>query len=105
VSLSSFVKLAIVSEITPGCAKQFEIGDKVIAIFNTGSGIFALDDTCPHRDGSLCEGVFDTQEVTCPWHGAKFSLQDGSVRGPPAEEPVRAYPIRIVEGTIEVLLP
>jgi nitrite reductase/ring-hydroxylating ferredoxin subunit len=38
----------------------------------------------------------------CPLHGATFDIRDGSVTGAPATRPIQSYPLRVVDGTIEV---
>ncbi|MFO0702460.1 MAG: nitrite reductase (NAD(P)H) small subunit [Candidatus Andersenbacteria bacterium] len=41
--------------------------------------------------------------VTCPWHGSKFNVQDGSVVGGPARLPIKTYKTRVRAGQVEVL--
>jgi 3-phenylpropionate/trans-cinnamate dioxygenase ferredoxin subunit len=38
----------------------------------------------------------------CPLHGASFDVRDGRVLGPPALVSLSTYPLRIVNGVIEV---
>jgi 3-phenylpropionate/trans-cinnamate dioxygenase ferredoxin subunit len=40
--------------------------------------------------------------IICPVHGATFDIRDGSCTGPPARKPIRSFPLRIVDGMIEV---
>jgi nitrite reductase/ring-hydroxylating ferredoxin subunit len=40
--------------------------------------------------------------IMCPLHGASFDIRDGSVTGLPAKQPIRSFPLRIVDGIIEV---
>ena len=47
----------------------------------------------------------DGDQIVCPWHGATFRLEDGSVLCPPAEEGVNSYPVVIAGGEIKVELP
>jgi len=49
-----------------------------IAIYQTSSGLFAIDNRCPHEGYPLAEGTIDDQCVlTCNWHNWKFRLDDG----------------------------
>ncbi len=40
--------------------------------------------------------------IICPVHGATFDIRDGSVTSLPAKQPIRSFPLRIVDGMIEV---
>ena len=62
----------------------------------------ALDNTCTHRGGPLTEGEISGHEVTCPWHGARFDVRTGEVVGPPAQQAVARYGVRVTESDIEV---
>ncbi|MFQ6608503.1 MAG: Rieske (2Fe-2S) protein [Fidelibacterota bacterium] len=53
------------------------VGDCAVALFNINGELHALDNTCPHRGGSLGEGVVTAGVVTCPWHGWEFNCRTG----------------------------
>jgi nitrite reductase/ring-hydroxylating ferredoxin subunit len=40
--------------------------------------------------------------LICPLHGASFDVRNGAVLGAPASAPLPRYPVRIVDGQIEV---
>jgi nitrite reductase/ring-hydroxylating ferredoxin subunit len=50
----------------------------------------------------LHEGDIDGLGVTCPWHGSRFDLTDGSVRRGPATAPQPTYDARVRDGRIEI---
>jgi nitrite reductase/ring-hydroxylating ferredoxin subunit len=50
----------------------------------------------------LDEGRLRGYRLTCPLHGASFDIRDGSVTGKPATEPIRAYPLQVIDGRIRV---
>ena len=103
--MSDFIKIATVGEIPLGQAKLVEVNGNEIALFNLGRGEFhAIDNTCTHVGGPLCEGEISGAEVTCPWHGATFDITTGRVLGPPAVEAVNRYNLRIEDGSIEIEL-
>ncbi len=91
-------KVGETSDVPPGTAIAVEINGQRLALFNIDGKFYAIDDTCPHSGGPLSEGDVDETAVTCPWHGASFSLADGSVLSPPAEEDVTSYRVQ-VDGT------
>jgi 3-phenylpropionate/trans-cinnamate dioxygenase ferredoxin subunit len=47
----------------------------------------------------------DDYEITCPRHGARFDVRTGEVKALPAVVDIPAYPVRVIEGQIEVGLP
>jgi nitrite reductase/ring-hydroxylating ferredoxin subunit len=55
-----------------------------------------------HEDGELDEGE---GVVTCLCHGSVFDLQTGEAVGPPAEEAVPVYRVRVAGGQIQVARP
>ena len=75
---------------------------KSIALFKFGEDYLAIDNTCSHAGGHLCEGTLDGKVVECPLHGAKFDITSGAVLGPPATRPQEKYPVRIAGDTVEI---
>ena len=100
--MAAFVKVAKTDEIVPGQGKMIEVGGKKIALFNVEGSFHAIDDTCTHRGGPLSEGSLVGNEVTCPFHGARFDVTTGAVLGPPAPQGVARYNVRVESGDIEV---
>lgn len=100
--MATFVKVATTGELAPGQAKRVDVEGKSIALFNVGGTYHAMDDTCTHRGGPLSEGELQGNEVTCPWHGAKFDVTTGTVTGPPARAGVASYRTRVNGPDIEV---
>jgi 3-phenylpropionate/trans-cinnamate dioxygenase ferredoxin subunit len=100
-----FVRIASVGELAPGAAKQVTIQGRTLGLFNVNGSLFAIDDTCTHRGAPLSEGDCEGNEVTCPWHGARFSLETGAHLSPPAARGVTAYKIQIVGDEVQVELP
>ena len=44
------------------------------------------------------------KRATCPWHGATFDVRTGEVVGPPAQQAVVRYSVRVTGNDIEVEL-
>src|SRR5947208_2788366 len=100
--MAEFIKVATTDEIASGQAKLVEAGGSEIALFNVGGSFHAIDNTCTHVGGPLCEGEIDGAEVTCPWHGAVFDITTGKVLGPPAGQSVTRYDVRVNGSDVEV---
>lgn len=75
-----------------------------IVICHTREGLFALDNICTHAHTRMCEGRLRATRLVCPLHGAAFDIRDGRVLAPPAVVPLQTYPVRVVNGTIEIAL-
>ena len=100
--MAEFAKAATTAEVPPGQAKLVVAGGKRIALFNVGGSYYAIDDTCPHRGGSLSQGPVEGETVTCPWHGSKFEIKTGAVLAPPAATGVASYRVRVSGLDVEV---
>lgn len=100
--MPDFVTVATIDEIPPGRAKLVEVNGTEIALFNIAGTFHAIDNSCTHVGGPLCEGELNGAEVTCPWHGAVFDLNTGRALGPPAFEAVSRYEVRVEGSTIQI---
>ena len=101
--MGQFVKAGTTAELDAAQpAKVVEAGGCTIAVFCRGGAYYAIENTCPHRGGSLGEGMLDGDAVICPWHGARFDIKSGAVLGPPAEQGVRSFPVRVTGADVEV---
>ena len=101
-----FIKAFSKSELKPGEGKCVALGGKRIAVFNVDGHFMAVDDRCTHDYASLAEGTVLQKDgrciIECPWHGAHFDLQNGTVLSFPAVTPVKAYTVRIEGEFLEV---
>lgn len=79
-----------------------ELNGTKIAIVKIRDSYYAIDNTCTHAGGSLCDGTLLDAVVQCPLHGAKFDVTNGGVVGPPATRMVASYAVRVSGDTIEV---
>ena len=100
-----FVEIAPASELPDGERMFVDIGDAPIVIFNIAGQLFAIGDVCTHDDGPLGDGDIEGFNVVCPRHGAEFDVRTGKVTSMPAVVDIPAYPVRIVEGIIEIGIP
>jgi 3-phenylpropionate/trans-cinnamate dioxygenase ferredoxin subunit len=73
-----------------------------ISVFRAEGAFYALDDTCSHQDASLSDGWVEGCFVECPLHAALFDLRTGMPACLPAKNPVRTYPVTVVDGVVYV---
>lgn len=69
------------------------------------AGVHVLAERCSHMSGPLSTGDVSDGVATCPWHGSRFRLVDGSVVGGPATAPQPSFETRVIDGVIHVMLP
>jgi nitrite reductase/ring-hydroxylating ferredoxin subunit len=74
----------------------------VIARSEETNEVCAIAATCSHLGGPLDEGKRDGDTVVCPWHGSRFDLCSGEVRGGPAVYPQPRYETRVRSGKVEI---
>jgi nitrite reductase/ring-hydroxylating ferredoxin subunit len=78
-------------------------GEAVVISRSEESGeVCAISATCSHLGGPLDKGKRDGDTVVCPWHGSRFDLCSGEVRGGPAVYPQPRYEARVRSGKVEV---
>jgi nitrite reductase/ring-hydroxylating ferredoxin subunit len=103
--MSSWVKLGMLSELSPGTGRHVRLADRAVALFNVDGEVYAIDGSCTHRGGPLGEGRLEGSVVTCPWHGARFDVRTGVVLSPPARTNAEVYRVSLETGVIAVELP
>ena len=110
--------VATVDEIPPGKRKLVEVSGRAIVVFNLGGDFYALNNRCPHRGGSLAQGIqtglVESKEpgdycysrlgemVKCPWHGWEFDIRTGQSYCDPKRFRARAYPVNVEPGSAVV---
>jgi nitrite reductase/ring-hydroxylating ferredoxin subunit/uncharacterized membrane protein len=79
-----------------------EAEGRQIMLYRHRGALYAIDNICSHAGGLLSRGPVADLTVTCPLHGSRFALADGSVSRGPASQPQPVLPTRIRNGWIEV---
>jgi nitrite reductase/ring-hydroxylating ferredoxin subunit/uncharacterized membrane protein len=78
------------------------IEDRPVMLLRQQGTLHALSNRCNHRAGPLHEGEVGDGTITCPLHGSRFRLEDGSVERGPATYIQPVLDTRVVDGAIEV---
>ncbi|HZQ20140.1 MAG TPA: Rieske (2Fe-2S) protein [Terriglobales bacterium] len=96
----AFVKLTTQSELpSPGEAKEFELGVKVICVANVSGTITAMDNVCLHMGGPLGQGYIEGNKIVCPWHGWEYDLKTGELGDDPKSK-LPVYSIKVENGDV-----
>lgn len=81
-----------------------DAGGRSIALYDCDGSLFATDNICTHAYACLSDGWLDGETIECPLHAARFNVRTGEVLDPPATEDLKTYPVRVVDGDIQVHL-
>jgi len=100
-----YLDIGPASELPPGERLFVEIEGKQLVIFNIAGEYFSIADVCSHDDGPVGEGDLEGYAITCPRHGAQFDVRTGQVLRMPAVVDIAAYPVRVVDGMIQLGVP
>jgi 3-phenylpropionate/trans-cinnamate dioxygenase ferredoxin subunit len=102
---AEFLDIAPVSELPNGERLFIEVEGKSIVIVNIAGQFFAIADICTHDDGPLGDGDIEGFNIVCPRHGGEFDVRTGQAVQMPAVVDIPAYPVRVVEGVIQIGIP
>jgi 3-phenylpropionate/trans-cinnamate dioxygenase ferredoxin subunit len=100
-----FVSIGANEDILDGEKIFVEIDNLLIVVFRIGGQLFAIADICSHDEGPLGDGDLEGYEIVCPRHGARFDIRTGKALALPAIIDISAYPVRVIDGQIEIGLP
>jgi len=95
--LSDRVEVCPASALPPGERKLTEVGGREVGVFNVDGTLYAIENTCPHYGGPVCEGQItptivadwpgsgerirerlgEEPAIACPWHGWEFDMASG----------------------------
>lgn len=100
--MSDWVAVAKEGEIPLSECKVVWLDEDAIAVYHLEDGYYALADCCTHEDYELSAGSVEGDEVECCMHGARFSIKTGEALTAPAYEPVHVFPVRVVDGNVEL---
>jgi 3-phenylpropionate/trans-cinnamate dioxygenase ferredoxin subunit/naphthalene 1,2-dioxygenase system ferredoxin subunit len=94
--------LIAVDELEKDWVTRVELGRKVIAVYDTPSGIYTSLALCTHGGADLCDGYFDGHVIECPLHQGAFDVRDGKPVAAPATKAMRTLKTRVQDGQVQV---
>jgi naphthalene 1,2-dioxygenase ferredoxin component len=101
---TGWVRAASRSDLAEGDVIGVEIAGRSLALYDADGAIFATDNICTHAYARLSDGWLDGELIECPLHAARFDIRTGKVLDPPATVDLKTYPVRVVDGEIQVKL-
>lgn len=101
-----FIAVANAADIPAGACRPFSVDGSRVVIAHLSDGFHAVENRCSHANSVLdTSRIHHGRQIACPVHGARFDLRTGAAKSPPAFTALAVYPVRIVDGRIEVALP
>ena len=82
------------SEIPNFGKKVITVSGQEVLFINIKGSIFAVENECPHQGSPLTAAVVKDGYISCPRHGYRFNLADGSCSDHP-EFTLKTYPVEI----------
>ena len=91
--------VAHVDEVPHLGKKQIELNGQDILLINMKGTIYAVEAECPHQGAPLSGALLKDTYLSCPRHGYRFELKDGSCKDHP-EFNLKTWPVRIENNEI-----
>ena len=73
-----------------------------VLLCKSGGEFFAVRNLCTHADSPLAGGRIRNRMVSCPLHGMRYELATGKPFGQLTRIPLATYPLRVVDGYLEI---
>ncbi len=91
-------------ELAKNSSRPVEVEGRNILVCNANDEFYAIDNQCTHQASKLEGGRIRNCFISCPLHGVRFDLRDGHPKGELTKKPVKTYPVRVVDGVVEISL-
>jgi NADPH-dependent 2,4-dienoyl-CoA reductase/sulfur reductase-like enzyme/nitrite reductase/ring-hydroxylating ferredoxin subunit len=102
--MSKNIVIAKTNELQNGEMKTVKIdNDEEILLTRINDQFYATEAYCPHYGAPLETGTLIDKKIICPWHHAKFNIQNGELINPPALDGIASFEIK-VEGDDVILI-
>lgn len=93
--------VAKVADLPNMAKKQVTIDGQELLLINLKGTIYAVEAECPHQGAPLAGALLKESYLSCPRHGYRFELKDGSCKDHP-EFTLKTWPVRIEDNEIIV---
>ncbi len=100
--MSDWIDVTKADAIADGEHVVVDVEGTEVAIFKLDGQFYAIEDVCTHDGAEIASGKLEGDEIVCPRHGARFCIKTGEVKCPPAYENIETFPVRVVDGRVQV---
>ncbi|MCP4302101.1 MAG: Rieske 2Fe-2S domain-containing protein [Gammaproteobacteria bacterium] len=80
----------------------FQVDGVPIVVCRFRDEYFAVENKCSHALSAFDDGCVRGYRLICPLHGAAFDFRDGLPVSAPAKRAIETFPVRVVDGVVEV---
>jgi nitrite reductase (NADH) small subunit len=111
-----FERLFPLAELELNVIRKVALQGRELCVVRTVAGLFAFGTTCPHKGGTMCDGLIkgtmepsprneyqfgrDGEVVVCPWHGYEFDVRTGESVNGVIRGRLGAYPVEVRDGIV-----
>ena len=100
-----WVEVPIADKIELEEVSQWDFEGHSYAIYRSPEDeYYATEDICTHEHAHLSAGYVEDNTIECPRHAGRFCYKTGEALGAPVCIDLKTYPIRIVDGKVELQL-
>ena len=97
-----FHDIASSGQVREGVVRRVLVDGVEIVVLRSAGRVCALANFCTHEGCRLSNGRVTPRGLRCSCHGSVFDLETGSPLTPPADRPLRVFPVRESDGRIRV---
>lgn len=88
------IPVAKISEVPNFGKKVVTVSGQDVLLINVKGSIFAVENECPHQGSPLSAAIVKDDYISCPRHGYRFNLSDGSCSEHP-DYTLRTFPVEL----------
>tara|TARA_B100001057_G_scaffold464063_1_gene518859 strand:- start:1267 stop:1665 length:399 start_codon:yes stop_codon:yes gene_type:complete len=92
------------AELANNDSRAVNINGSKVLICRAAGELYAVENRCTHQDAELEGGRIRGCFISCPLHGVRFDLRDGTPMGQLTRQALSIYEVRVLDGMIEVAL-
>jgi len=101
--MAQWHRATALDEVWEGAPLALDIAGTAVALYRFAGEVHCVGDFCPHQANvRLSGGFLDGESIECPMHQSCFNVKTGKVLGPPAQDDIPTYPVRIEDGVVFV---
>ena len=98
VMIGPMKKLVAISELQEGKALRVDLGSHDLLVGISNGRYYAVENLCPHAWIPIGAGLIRNSEITCPWHGLAFNLENGQCTTWPEMDRLKCFDVVDREG-------
>lgn len=99
---AGYIEACALDEIPQLMPKKITLNARRLLLCRDETGVFAVDEICPHKQRSMQFGLVFQGTITCPHHQYVFELDNGRCRRRRCP-PLETYPVVVLDERVFIL--